>query len=71
MLGARNLGGSIAADLIEHGWRVASVARSAESLAIASRALGATPLAADATDPADLAQALQAATAATARRRCS
>ena len=63
VLGARNLGGSIAGDLIEHGWRVASVARSAESLDRV-RALGATPLAADATDPADLAQALQAATAA-------
>ena len=32
VLGARNLGGSIAGDLIEHGWRVASVARSAGSL---------------------------------------
>jgi NADP-dependent 3-hydroxy acid dehydrogenase YdfG len=63
VLGARNLGGSIAGDLIEHGWRVASVARSAESLDRV-RALGAMPLAADATDPDDLAQALQAATVA-------
>ena len=31
VLGARNLGGSIAADLVEHGYRVAAVARSADS----------------------------------------
>ncbi len=63
VLGARNLGGSIAGDLIEHGWRVASVARSADSLDRV-RELGALPLAADATDPDSLAQALQEATAA-------
>lgn len=63
VLGARNLGGSIAGDLIEHGWRVASVARSPGSLDRV-RELGAHPLAADATDPDSLALALQEATAA-------
>ncbi|MDX6375834.1 MAG: hypothetical protein QOE98_137, partial [Gaiellaceae bacterium] len=62
VLGARNLGGTIAGDLIEHGWRVASVARSPESLDRV-RGLGAVPVAADAADPADLARALAAATA--------
>src|SRR4051794_6747226 len=61
VLGARNLGGTIAGDLIEHGWRVASGARSAGSLDRV-RSLGATPVAADAPDPAGLAQALEAAT---------
>ena len=62
VLGARNLGGTIAGDLIEHGWRVASVARSADSLDRV-RGLGATGVAADATDPDALAQALATATA--------
>ncbi len=62
VLGARNLGGTIAGDLIEHGWRVASVARSADSL-LRARSLGAVAVAADATDPADLARALAEASA--------
>ena len=62
VLGARNLGGTIAGDLIEHGWLVSSVARSADSLDHA-RELGALPLSADATDPDALARALQEATA--------
>jgi NAD(P)-dependent dehydrogenase (short-subunit alcohol dehydrogenase family) len=63
VLGARNLGGTIAGDLIEHGWRVAAVARSADSLDRV-RALGATAVSADATDPDALARALDDATAA-------
>ncbi len=63
VLGARNLGGSIAADLIEHGWSVASVARSTGSLERV-QALGALPLTADATDPDALVEVLQQATAA-------
>lgn len=62
VLGARNLGGTIAGDLIEHGWRVVSVARSAESLERV-RTLGAVPVAADATDPAALHRAVEEATA--------
>jgi NAD(P)-dependent dehydrogenase (short-subunit alcohol dehydrogenase family) len=57
VLGARNLGGSIAADLVEHGYRVAAVARSADSLERA-RSLGALPIGADATDAGQLAHAV-------------
>lgn len=63
VLGARNLGGSIAGDLVEHGWQVAAVARSQESLDRV-RGLGVTPVAADVTEPDELARALAEATAA-------
>src|SRR5262249_20111166 len=56
VLGARNLGGSIAGDLLGHGYKVAAVARSADSLERV-RGLGALPLQADVTDPAQLARA--------------
>jgi NADP-dependent 3-hydroxy acid dehydrogenase YdfG len=63
VLGARNLGGSIAGDLVGHGYRVAAVARSADSLERV-RSLGALPLEADVTDPAQLARAVTEAAAA-------
>jgi NADP-dependent 3-hydroxy acid dehydrogenase YdfG len=63
VLGARNLGGSIAGDLVQHGYRVAAVARSADSLERV-RGLGALPLEADVTDPTQLRQAVAEATAA-------
>jgi NADP-dependent 3-hydroxy acid dehydrogenase YdfG len=63
VLGARNLGGSIAADLVDHGYSVAAVARSADSLARV-RGIGALPIEADATDPAQLTRAVQEAAAA-------
>lgn len=50
VLGARNLGGAIAAHLVAHGWRVAAVARREESLASAVTA-GALGVRADAADP--------------------
>ncbi len=63
VLGARNLGGSIAASLIADGWRVASVARSEDSLARAA-AVGSLPIRADVTDPAELERAVAEAEAA-------
>jgi 3-oxoacyl-[acyl-carrier protein] reductase len=63
VLGARNLGGSIAAHLLDHGYRVACVARSADSLDRA-RSVGAVAIQADATDPAGLARAVDEAAAA-------
>jgi 3-oxoacyl-[acyl-carrier protein] reductase len=53
VLGARNLGGAIAAHLHDAGWDVAAVARSDESLA-GVRERGIAGLNADATDPAAL-----------------
>lgn len=50
VLGARHLGGAIAGTLIHEGWKVASVARSEDSLLdVAKR--GALPVPADAADP--------------------
>jgi 3-oxoacyl-[acyl-carrier protein] reductase len=63
VLGARNLGGSIAGDLVEAGYKVAAVARSADSLERV-RGLGALPIAADVTDSDDLARAVAEASAA-------
>ena len=57
MLGARNLGGAIAAHLAEQGWQVAAVSRTDESLA-GVRERGLTGLTADASDPESLAAAL-------------
>ena len=57
VLGTRNLGGAIAGTLIDAGWKVASVARSEDSLAaVAER--GALPVPADASDPDALERAL-------------
>ena len=63
VLGARNLGGSIAAALIADGWAVACVARSDDSLERA-RAVGAVPIRADAYEPADVERAVREAEAA-------
>lgn len=63
VLGARNLGGAIAAHLVADGWQVACAARSVESLA-AARAAGALAVEADAATPAGVEAALAAATAA-------
>jgi len=60
VLGARNLGGAIAAHLLGTGWQVAVVSRTPESRADAE-AGGALGLSADASDPASLASALTAA----------
>jgi NADP-dependent 3-hydroxy acid dehydrogenase YdfG len=61
VLGARNLGGVIARDLLDHGVKVASVARSREDLdALAGG--GAMPLRADASDGDQLQGALTEAT---------
>jgi NAD(P)-dependent dehydrogenase (short-subunit alcohol dehydrogenase family) len=57
VLGARNLGGAIAARLLAGGWQVGAVARSDDTLARAAE-LGAVALRADASDPASLARAL-------------
>jgi len=57
VLGARNLGGAIAAHLAERGWQVAAVSRTDESLA-GVRERGLTGLTADASDPESLAAAL-------------
>jgi NAD(P)-dependent dehydrogenase (short-subunit alcohol dehydrogenase family) len=57
VLGARNLGGAIAAHLAERGWQVAAVSRGEESLA-GVRERGLTGLTADAADPESLAGAL-------------
>jgi NAD(P)-dependent dehydrogenase (short-subunit alcohol dehydrogenase family) len=57
VLGARNLGGAVAGALIDAGWKVASVARSEDSLvSVAER--GALPVPADAADPDSLERAL-------------
>jgi NAD(P)-dependent dehydrogenase (short-subunit alcohol dehydrogenase family) len=58
VLGARNLGGAIAAHLHDAGWTAAAVARSDESLA-AVRARGMTGINADAGDPEQLRAALE------------
>jgi NAD(P)-dependent dehydrogenase (short-subunit alcohol dehydrogenase family) len=57
VLGARNLGGVIARDLLAAGWRVASIARTPESLEQLERA-GALAIACDAAEPAQLESAL-------------
>ena len=57
VLGARNLGGAIAAHLMERGWRVAAIARSEETASAAGER-GALGIAADATDPEQLGTAL-------------
>jgi NAD(P)-dependent dehydrogenase (short-subunit alcohol dehydrogenase family) len=56
VLGARNLGGAIAAHLVASGWRAAAVARSSDSLA--GLADGVVGLQADASDPDALRDAL-------------
>jgi NAD(P)-dependent dehydrogenase (short-subunit alcohol dehydrogenase family) len=58
VLGARNLGGAIAAHLHDAGWSVAAVARSDASLA-AVRERGITGVNADAADPVALRAALE------------
>jgi 3-oxoacyl-[acyl-carrier protein] reductase len=57
VLGAKNLGGVIAGHLIEHGWRVASVARTEETVQAAGER-GALGIASDASDGGQLAAAL-------------
>lgn len=57
VLGARNLGGVIARDLLAAGWRVASIARTPESLEPLARA-GALAISSDAAEPAQLESAL-------------
>jgi NADP-dependent 3-hydroxy acid dehydrogenase YdfG len=57
VLGARNLGGAIARDLLATGWRVASIARTPESLEPLERA-GALGIASDAGEQAQLESAL-------------
>lgn len=57
VLGARNLGGAIAAHLADAGWQVAAVSRNEDSLA-GVRERGITGLTADASDPQSLAGAL-------------
>lgn len=53
VLGARNLGGAIAARLASDGWKVAAVARSADGLA-GVRERGVLGVEADVTDPTEL-----------------
>jgi NAD(P)-dependent dehydrogenase (short-subunit alcohol dehydrogenase family) len=60
VLGARNLGGAIAAHFQGLGWQVAAVARSPDTLE-RMRTAGVLALAADAADPDSLAGALQSA----------
>jgi 3-oxoacyl-[acyl-carrier protein] reductase len=60
VLGARNLGGAIAAHFTELGWRTAAVARSADTLQVV-RDRGGVAIEADASDPASLARALETA----------
>jgi NAD(P)-dependent dehydrogenase (short-subunit alcohol dehydrogenase family) len=57
VLGARNLGGAIAESLLGAGWKVASIARSEDSLVSVAKS-GALPVPADATDPDALDRAL-------------
>lgn len=57
VLGARNLGGAIAARFLAEGWKAAAVARSEETLA-AVRERGALAIGADASDADSLAGAL-------------
>lgn len=57
VLGARNLGATIACALLAGGWRVASIARTKESVEPLERA-GALGMAVDAVDPAQLRSAL-------------
>ena len=60
ILGARNLGGAIAAHLHEQGWTVAAVARSDDSL-VDVRSRGVEGINADASDPAQLREVLERA----------
>ena len=60
VLGARNLGGAIAAHFLDAGWAAAAVARSESSLA-GVRGRGGTGIPADAADPDDLERALATA----------
>jgi NAD(P)-dependent dehydrogenase (short-subunit alcohol dehydrogenase family) len=60
ILGARTLGGAVVDRLLADGWRVAAVARNADTLA-AVRARGALALKSDAADADDLRSALDAA----------
>lgn len=60
VLGARNLGGAVAARLHEHGWRVLGVARSEDSLE-KLRSIGVETLAADASAPEGLSRVLERA----------
>ena len=62
VLGARNLGGAIAAHLHEQGWTVAAVARSDESLR-GVRGRGVEGINADVADPAQLRAVLERAQA--------
>src|SRR5579859_4969840 len=66
ILGTRTLGGAVAERLLAEGWRVAAVARSAQSLAAAADR-GALALRADAADPVALREALEKARAAHGR----
>jgi 3-oxoacyl-[acyl-carrier protein] reductase len=66
VLGARNLGGAIADQLLAAGWSGAAIARSEDTLA-AVRARGMTAVAADALEPAQLAAALRECGAALER----
>src|SRR3954453_6396738 len=66
ILGARNLGGAIADQLVAAGWGGAAIARSEDTLE-AVRARGLTALQADVTEPAQLAAALRDAAAAVGR----
>lgn len=63
ILGTRTLGGAVAGRLLAEGWRVAAVARSAQSLAAAADR-GALALRADAADPGELREVLEKARAA-------
>ena len=62
VLGARNLGGAIARDLLAHQVRVASIARTEADLDVLV-AGGAVPVSADASDPDELSRALGRAAA--------
>jgi NAD(P)-dependent dehydrogenase (short-subunit alcohol dehydrogenase family) len=63
VLGARNLGGAIVERLLGHGWRVAGVARSEDTLE-RLQAAGALALEGDASDPEELGRVLDQAAAA-------
>ena len=62
ILGARNLGAALTRDLLAHGVRVATIARTQSDLDLLRRH-GAVTVAADAADPDDLAAALERAAA--------
>src|SRR3954452_14738377 len=63
VLGARKPGGAVVDGLLEDGWQVTAVARSAETLR-AIRDRGARAVGADATDPGELRALLDAASTA-------